>query len=474
METNLHNYLQGIADAIKEKTGDTTINAQDFASKIASIEVGGGSEPTIELERKDVNFYDYEGTLLFSYTLAEAQALTELPTPKGHEGLVFQGWNWDYEDVITLDYPMDIGAMYVTDDGKTRLYLEVEDEEGVDIRLAFQQYNNDIEVDWGDDSEQESSATTNTEIKHHYAKGSYILTLRSKNNHQATLMVPSAAGLEYNTLGNVGDASSFILRKVELGENMSIGSYAFHSMSNLESVTIPKNATATGSNAYWGCISLKHMNLSPATSALSTSSFYGCAALKTITIANGLTSIANNVFVSSGIQHLRVTDKVTINLLARTEIEEFSFSSKYTAITAAMFDSCTHLKYVKLGDNITSIGSNAFINCVSLKRVDLNEGLKTIESSAFYTCISLDKLIFPSTISTIGSQAFNQCSKMRVWDFSRCTSIPTLMHQNAFTLNTQLGKKIIVPDALYEEWITASNWINLSAFIAKVSDYDSN
>ena len=45
METNLHNYLQGIADAIKEKTGDTTINAQDFASKIESIEVGGGSAP---------------------------------------------------------------------------------------------------------------------------------------------------------------------------------------------------------------------------------------------------------------------------------------------------------------------------------------------------------------------------------------------------------------------------------------------
>lgn len=44
METNLHNYLQGIADAIKEKTGDTTINAQDFASKIASIEVGGGED----------------------------------------------------------------------------------------------------------------------------------------------------------------------------------------------------------------------------------------------------------------------------------------------------------------------------------------------------------------------------------------------------------------------------------------------
>ncbi len=474
MADNIVELLTDVADAIREKKGSTEkINAQNFAEEIRSIE-GGGSEPTIELERKDVNFYDYEGTLLFSYTLAEANALTKLPTPKGHEGLIFQDWNWDYEDVIALDYPMDIGAMYITDDGKTRLYLEVEDEEGVDIRLAFQQYGNDIEVDFGDGSEQESSADAYTGIMHHYAMGSYILTLRSKGNRPATLMVSSSAGLEYNTLGNVGDASSFILRKVELGENMSIGSYAFHSMSNLESVTIPKNATATGSNAYWGCISLKHMNLSPATSTLSISSFFGCASLKTITIASGLTSIANNVFLSAGLQHLRLTDKVTTNSLSRTEIEEILLSDKFTAVSASMFDSCTRLQYIKLGANITSIGSNAFINCVSLRRVDLNEGLTTIDSSAFNTCISLDKLTFPSTISTIGSQAFNQCSKMRVWDFSLCTSIPTLMHQNAFTLNTQAGKKIIVPDALYEEWIKASNWINLSAFIVKVSEYDSN
>lgn len=47
METNLHNYLQGIADAIKEKTGDTTINAQDFAEEIRSIEGGGEVQNTM-------------------------------------------------------------------------------------------------------------------------------------------------------------------------------------------------------------------------------------------------------------------------------------------------------------------------------------------------------------------------------------------------------------------------------------------
>lgn len=39
----LKTYLTGIADAIREKKGTSDpINAQDFASEIASISTGGG------------------------------------------------------------------------------------------------------------------------------------------------------------------------------------------------------------------------------------------------------------------------------------------------------------------------------------------------------------------------------------------------------------------------------------------------
>ena len=38
---------------------------------------GGGAAVSVPM--KDVNFYDYDGTRLYSYTVAEAAALTELP-----------------------------------------------------------------------------------------------------------------------------------------------------------------------------------------------------------------------------------------------------------------------------------------------------------------------------------------------------------------------------------------------------------
>ena len=71
-------------------------NSANLATTIQSIPTGG-STPSVK--RKDVNFYDYDGTLLHSYTLAETQALTELPELPSHDGLICQGWNWNLADI---------------------------------------------------------------------------------------------------------------------------------------------------------------------------------------------------------------------------------------------------------------------------------------------------------------------------------------------------------------------------------------
>lgn len=71
--------------------------------------VGGSSAP---VSASDVTFYDYDGTVVASYTLAEAQALTALPDGPTHKGLTFQGWNWTLADINALTRPMNVSAMY--------------------------------------------------------------------------------------------------------------------------------------------------------------------------------------------------------------------------------------------------------------------------------------------------------------------------------------------------------------------------
>ena len=60
---------------------------------------GGGNSEDGELKRNDVNFFDYDGTLLYAYTYEEACALTELPPLPVHDELEVREWNYTLEDI---------------------------------------------------------------------------------------------------------------------------------------------------------------------------------------------------------------------------------------------------------------------------------------------------------------------------------------------------------------------------------------
>ena len=60
---------------------------------------GGGSTTPTKLQRNDVNFFDYDGTLLYSYSWDEAKELTELPALPIHNGLEVREWNYTLEDI---------------------------------------------------------------------------------------------------------------------------------------------------------------------------------------------------------------------------------------------------------------------------------------------------------------------------------------------------------------------------------------
>jgi hypothetical protein len=101
----------------------------------------------------DVNFYDYDGTLLYAYTAEEAQELNELPELPEHNGLTSQGWSRDLATIKANNQVSNIGATYITDDGKTRLHLKIVAEGILDVPLYFRQtVANGVTIDWGDGS----------------------------------------------------------------------------------------------------------------------------------------------------------------------------------------------------------------------------------------------------------------------------------------------------------------------------------
>lgn len=224
----------------------------------------GGGEP---VRAKDVNFIDYDGTLLHSYTVEEAAALTALPPLPSHDGLICQGWNWSLANIKALGREVTVGAMYITDDGKTRIYIHLE--EGRTSPMLGCCPNGTVTVDWGDGTEPDTlTGTSVSTVKwtptHEYsAAGDYVIKLSvvgsvglagngSSNQFSYLLRYSSSADTRNQVYQNT-------IQKVEIGGGVtSIGIFTFFRCYSLSSITIPNSVTSIDNSAFQNCYGVRY------------------------------------------------------------------------------------------------------------------------------------------------------------------------------------------------------------------------
>lgn len=163
-----------------------------------------------------------------------------------------------------------------------------------------------------------------------------------------------------------------------------------------------------------------------------------------------------------------VPESVFNSLIDRTIT---SIESSITNIGNSAFAICSSLTSVSF-PNVINIGNYAFQNCTPLKNIYIPNAT-SIGSSAFYKCTNLPKIELPK-VTQIGAGAFSTCLDCQLFDFRGVTQVPTLANNNAFSY-TPSTKKIVVPDSLYDEWRTSTNWSssenNIVTSIIKASDY---
>ena len=298
--------LTDIADAIREKTGKTdTMTPLEMPGEIAAIQGGGGGG--VAVSPKEVNFIDYDGTVLYAYTVSEAAALTELPPLPSHAGLICQGWNWSLDDIKALGRSVVVGAMYITDDGKTRLYITIPSNSMAgrpparsDVPLYIQQtVANGVTIDWGDGSPTETlDGTGNVNTTHHYDEaGDYVITLEPGEGCELGLGAGSSSYCVMGSAGTNGRVYCNMLQKVEIGRGVTgIGSYAFQRCYSLLSITIPDGVTSIGNYAFQYCYSISSITIPDGITSIGSSAFSTCYSLASITIPDGVTSIGNYAF----------------------------------------------------------------------------------------------------------------------------------------------------------------------------------
>ena len=410
--------LTGIADAIRAKTGESgQMTPLEMPEKIASIQTGGGGGTAVSAA--DINFYDYDGMLVAAWTLEELAGKTALPDNPSHPGLTAQGWNWTLENLKAANRPMNVGQMYITDDGKTRLYITIAAPGRQDVPLYISQsIANGVTIDWGDGSAAETlPGTGNVHTVHHYADiGSYRTTLSPASGCELGLGANSSSACVMGDTGNNGRVYCNMLQKVEIGSGVaSIGSYAFSSCYSLASVTVPEGVTSIGSSAFYNCYSLASVTIPEGVTSIGDDAFSSCYSLASVTIPEGVTSIGSSAF-----------------------------------------NSCYSLASVTIPEGVTSIRNYAFSYCYSLASVTIPEGVTSIGNYAFSYCYSLASVTIPESVTSIGSGAFYNCYGMAEYHLLAAEP-PTLSTSSAFN-NIPDDCVIYVPQGALAAYQSATNW----------------
>lgn len=462
------------SDTVTPETLMSSYTAHDKSgTAITGIATGG------TVVQDEVIFIDYDGTVLYTYTPEQFLALTNLPTNPSHTGLTAQGWNWTLSDAkthVTNFKSLVIGQNYVTSDGKTRLYITLDNSYQLSLRLALALVGT-ISIDWGDGSSP--TTVTGTGINnykvtddHTYSLlGNYTITItptdgssfgpygnKSPTNH--LFEFASTVSIDTST-ANDKFVLYRILRKVELGTNLSLHVAPFYNSKYLEYISVPAYITSIPVNTFYYCNSLKAIVIPSGVTVISSGMFQSCIDLEYCSVPLSVTqsndgsfssclSLKHSVLTSAwtntkGFYWCKSIKKVIVpsNMNIGSSgifsgcsslvevVYKPSTNSNSNGIVSSTFSTCDSLEKVTIPNNITLIGSYAFEGCHSLASIDLPTSITSIGTYAFHNCDALKNITLPSSITSVADYCFDGCTALKSINIpSNVTSIGQYTFRN--------------------------------------------
>ena len=425
-----------IKDAIESKgvvVGNIPFN--EYAGKIEEI---GGEEEYLD----DVIFIDYDGTVVYRYTAQAFLELTELPDNPTHEGLTSQGWNWTLAEAkayVTAYGKLTIGQMYVTTDGKTRIFITLEDSNYLSPTFYFyQSVANGVTIDWGDGSTAETtSGTGNKSLTHTYASiGDYVIEItitsgefRFGNNTVFTSIFGSSS------------AYSDALRKIYLGSGTkNIQGYSFLGCQNFSSITMPNVSYYQNNYSFNNC-GLKAFIYPRGVTNTGYQQFNTCLNLRVFSFCGNQSGTYYNNLLSA------------CHRLTRIELPIGEYQQ------VGVISECTYIKSVVFPEGITKIQQN---NAHKIEReMRIPNSVTEIANQAFSQSFNLRKLFIGSGITTIGTYNFSG-SQLLEEIHIYATTPPTIQ---TTTFPTSWNPVIYVPQGKLSAYQTATNWSAYASYM---------
>lgn len=192
---------------------------------------------------------------------------------------------------------------------------------------------------------------------------------------------------------------------------------------------------------------LLRISISNSVTSIESRAFYNCNALQSISIPNGVKSISDGAFY-----HCHY-------------LQSISIPNSVTNIGSVAFCYCYALQSISIPNGVTSIRTQVFYYCYALQSIFIPNGVTNIGNAPFSFCYALQSISIPNRVTSIGGSAFSDCHASE-YDFSKLSQVPSL-GTNAFK-GILSSTKILVPSALYDTWVAATNWVEYANYIVAV------
>lgn len=257
----VNKVMDSTGNVLVDLTGDTVtadkvLQGYTFHDRSGNAQVGNlATAPTGPASKYEednvVRFVDYDGEIVAEYTIAEANALTTLPTPPSHDRLIFECWNHTLEQVQTTTHSLCIGALYNTVDNATYILFYIPLNGNLTVSLYCQITTaGDFTIDWGDGNIDTSSESTGSSTKTHtYSSyGRYTIKVNtttgefylkySLNSYSMISHYQYITEVNFGTHQAEGMAfySCSVLRQISVGT--TYGGYAYYAFSGSNIVAV--------------------------------------------------------------------------------------------------------------------------------------------------------------------------------------------------------------------------------------------
>lgn len=383
--------LHGIADAIIAKGGSAgSLLPSAMPDAIAAIQT-----TTVEVPEKHVNFYDYDGKRLYSYTWEEAGSLSDLPPLPTRDGMVCTGWNWSFTDLKNMasylfqddgrnrEGIVDIGALYKPASGVTELRVGFDDGDEHSFKFTIT---------------PSSGATVAVSIEGESAGGGtgYGTPTSWSGNFTA------GAG-EWKTISITVTNGTCVFNGVD-------------SPKDLREIRFGDNMTGLGAGALRDCTRLEYASFSPLTSVDSEGYQLCNTGLSCVILPDGLSSLPAQ-FLSLN-PRLRVLSmkrdhQGSVSMCQFTDPGHISFSKQLeSAMSASREFEFSFVTVIDMPETIM-VGERSFQHCSRLVKIRSPQILLGGSSTAtFLGCSRLRELPPLIVTTSIGNATFAGCHSL--------------------------------------------------------------